>query len=103
MEMTHIHPHWNGNVTNGYDIALMRVPHAVDISLPALAAPNFELYANHKVYGLKLGPSLQYAQFDVVKNKFCPELKTLGSAVFCAYSSEVSMEPGRLSLDSTRT
>lgn len=95
-EMAIIHPSWTGNVEDGYDAALLRLSRDPNVRIPQLAERDFDLYANSKVYGLSLGSVLKVAQFDVVKNGFCPKLRNLGNNTFCAYSSGAKMDSGTL-------
>ena len=94
--MAHVHPKWTGDIENGYDAALLRLPEKVQTATPHLASAGFHLYPNSKVYGFHLGGTLQVAKFDVVANSLCPLLNNLDSSMFCAYASSASMCSGRL-------
>ncbi|CAD7700305.1 unnamed protein product, partial [Ostreobium quekettii] len=85
------HPSWTGDVTKGYDIALLRLPRPLDVQLPLMASKNFDLYPNTKVDTFRLHGDLQTAQSVVVANALCPHLPDLPPQTFCIYSESGSM------------
>eukprot|EP00803_Ostreobium_quekettii_P007147 evm.model.scf_92.1 EVM.evm.TU.scf_92.1 scf_92:15567-24845(-) len=93
-EMAHIHPMWNGNVEEGYDAALLRLSRNADAPLTNLPNQKYDLQPESMVWGFKLGPALEMAQFRVVANEECPRMSSLGAGMFCAYSESAFMEPG---------
>ena len=94
VDRAYIHPNWTGNVTNGSDVALLRLPRKVNARLPVLASEDIELYANMRIHGFKFGPVIEMAEFQVVAKQHCP-LLNLSSNNFCAFSTTASMHSGR--------
>ena len=100
--MAHIHPKWNGKVEHGFDAALLKLPQGMGVSTSLLATPDFDLYPNSRVYGFRLGDTLQVAQFEVVGNEVCPKLESIGNETFCAFSKWATMGSGGFALSPMR-
>ena len=94
--MLYVHPSWNGNVEDGYDVAPMRLPREINIPAPSLPDSHFSLYPNLKIYGFRLRNLLEVAQFKVVANAFCPYLRNIGNSTFCAFSRSAKMDSGKM-------
>ena len=106
METFIAHPQWNGEIYNGFDIALARLPREVrNATCPSL--PHEERTFRHNTivvalgWGL-IGPSqmpnnLQMAQgLKILDPKLCPGSvkKYLKSHMLCAYSSIMNVCKG---------
>ena len=93
-----IHPKWNGNVQNGFDAALLRLPRSVAIPHPQLAPSGFHAYPSSKVHGFRMKTVLEIAHFEVVANDLCPHLQDLDAfpgGSFCMFSKAAGMASGR--------
>lgn len=88
---------WTGKFVDGYDVAFLQLSREVNnVPTPMIANNAIQVVANEKVYVPKLEYTLEIAQFQVVDNKYCPMMTELGANMFCIYSAEASMGPGKL-------
>ena len=86
VENAFIHPNWTGDVVDGYDAAILRLPRPFSIKTPSLSSQNYNVYPNHKAHILNLDKVVETAELFVVENKLCPHLNNLSSDIFCIYS-----------------
>ena len=63
---------------------------------PALPDERLLIYPNLKLYALRFGAVLEVAQFNVVRNQFCPYMSSLGPGTFYSYSQLTSIAHGTL-------
>ncbi|CAD7700489.1 unnamed protein product [Ostreobium quekettii] len=103
VEDAEIHPKWTGNVEDGWDAAMLRLPQRVNITGPALAAPKSHVYCSMRVFVLGLydegglydrGGHLQMAEMTIVEDHLCPGLNGLAPDMLCAFSYSTQLEEG---------
>lgn len=80
-----MHPKWTGNVNDGDDAALLRLPQNSITALPVIADESINIYPNAVVHALKQGHVLEMGECVVMANKMCRMMENLGDDMFCIY------------------
>ncbi|CAD7701356.1 unnamed protein product, partial [Ostreobium quekettii] len=92
-ERAYVHPHWNGNFDEGYDIALFKLPRPVGGQFPSIGGPSTKI-SNRVLYGFGLNGVVQVAEFEAIEEGPCPRLSTMGNNSFCIHSKGANMYAG---------
>lgn len=94
VERTVLHHNWNGDVKNGWNVALLKLPEPVDSKYPRLANRSFTVYPSMTIDILVLHDTLRRAEMDVVPCHLCPGLGSIALDMFCVHSELYALERG---------
>lgn len=96
IQKTCIHPNWTGLSKEGFDIALLKLPYAVNIPVPYLpeeqtflrpGTPLFVLgWGDAGEFGSNNGALQMSTDLVVVANKICPGFRNMAPQFICAHS-----------------